>query len=315
MRPKMRVRRLFTFCAIIGLLLLLSPLYKAHCQNYIEYKVQINGDNSADWTITKVSGIDASIDVSGFQQRVIALIDAAANATQREMAVDEDSLQMSDEIFWDTRSRKTIYAFTWQNFSMTENGKITFGDVFRITDFFDQLYGDGALQISYPSTHSILSVSPRPDERDDSVPMLKWLGTEYFINGEPSIALVSKSQGESGDGWQQYAIMGIGSAAAVAAFLAGVYVFRRREKKAGVFKTATLAGLPLIESDEEKIIKIIRSSGGNMRQSAITEQCGFSKAKASQLLAVLEQKGVITRYKRGRDKIVTLNKRATGEQA
>jgi uncharacterized membrane protein len=311
----MRVRRLFIFCTISTLLLLLLPLYKAHCQNYVEYKVQIKDDNSADLTITKVSGIDAPIDVGGFQQRVITLVGAAADETQREMAVDEDSLQMRDDISWDTQSRKTIYAFTWQNFSITENGKITFGDVFRVTDFFGQLYGDGALQISYPSTYSILSVSPRPDERDDSVQMLKWLGTEYFINGKPSIALVSKSQGESGDGWQQYAIMGIGSAATVAAFLAGVYVFRRRRKKAGVSKTVTLAGLPLIESDEEKIIKIIRSSGGNVRQSAITEQCGFSKAKTSQLLAVLEQKGVITRYKRGRDKIVTLNKRATGEQA
>jgi uncharacterized membrane protein len=311
----MRVRRLFIFCAISALLLLLLPLYKAHCQNYVEYKVQIKDDNSADLTITKVSGIDSPIDVGGFQQRVITVVGAAADETQREMAVDEDSLQMRDDISWDTQSRKTTYAFTWQNFSITENGKITFGDVFRVTNFFGQLYGDGALQISYPSTYSILSVSPRPDERDDSVQMLKWLGTEYFINGEPNIALVSKSQGESGDGWQQYAIMGIGSAAAVAAFLAGVYVFRRRRKKAGVSKTVTLAGLPLIESDEEKIIKIIRSSGGNVRQSAITEQCGFSKAKTSQLLAVLEQKGVITRYKRGRDKIVTLNKQATGEQA
>ena len=51
-----------------------------------------------------------------------------------------------------------------------------------------------------------------------------------------------------------------------------------------------------------------------MRQSAIAEQCRFSKAKTSQLLAVLEQKKVITRYKKGRDKIVTLNERVTGEK-
>ena len=312
MRPKMRVRRLIIFCAISALLLLLLPLYTAHCQNYVEYKIQINSDNSAAWTITKVSSIDTSIDVGGFQQRVVTLIDAAANATQREMTLDANSLEMSDDISWETQSRKTVYAFKWQNFSVTDNGEITFGDVFRVADFFNQLYGNGALQISYPSTYSILSVSPRPDERDDSVQALKWLGTEYFINGKPSITLASKSQSESGDGWQQYAIMGTGSAVAVAASLVGVYVLRRRKSQAGVSKTATLAGVLPIESVEEKIIKIIRSSGGNMRQSAITEQCGFSKAKTSQLLAALEQKGVITRYKRGRDKIVTLNERVTG---
>jgi uncharacterized membrane protein len=38
----------------------------------------------------------------------------------------------------------------------------------------------------------------------------------------------------------------------------------------------------------------------------IAEQCRFSKAKTSQLVAALEQKGVVRRYKKGRDKIVTL---------
>lgn len=309
----MRIRRLLSLCALSALLLLLMPLYEAHCQNYIEYKVQINGDNSADWTITRVSDINTDIDVAGFQKRVITLVGIAANETQRVMSVDESSMQMSDEISWETQSRKTVYSFTWQNFSIAENGKITFGDVFRVTDFFGQLYGDGALQINYPSTYAISSVSPRPDERDDSVQTLKWLGTEYFINGEPQITLIGKSQSANADLWQQYTIIGAGLAVAVAALLVGVYVFRRRKSKARASKTATLAGVPLVESDEEKIIKLIRSSGGNMRQSAITEQCRFSKAKTSQLLTALEQKGVITRYKRGRDKIVTLNERATGE--
>lgn len=292
-------------------MLLLMPLYGARCQNYIEYKVQIHGDNSADWTITRISGIDTDIDVAGFQERIITLIEAAANETQREMAVDENSLQLIDDISWETQSRRTVYAFKWQNFSTVENGKITFGDVFYIADFFGQLYGDGALQITYPSTHSILSVSPRPDDRDDSVQTLKWLGTGYFINGEPEIVLVDKAQ--SGDWWQQYAVIGAILMAAVASLAIGVYVFRRRKAKARVATTAAPGGMLLIESDEEKIVKLIRSSGGKMRQSAVTEQCRFSKAKTSQLLAALEQKGVITRYKRGRDKIVTLNERATGE--
>jgi hypothetical protein len=308
----MRIRRLLSFCAISVLLLLLMPLHEARCQSHVEYKVQVNGDNSADWTITRVSDINTDIDIIGFQERVITLVDTAANETHREMGVDEDSLQMTDEISWETQSRKTVYSFTWQNFSISENGKITFGDVFRASDFFGQLYGDGALQISYPSTYVVLSVSPRPNERDDSAQTLKWLGTEYFINGEQEIILEDKSQSMSSGEWQQYIIIA-GLAVAVAVTLAGVYVFRRRKSKARASKAATLVGVPLIESGEEKIIKLLRASGGNMRQSAITEQCRFSKAKTSQLLAALEQKGVITRYKRGRDKIVTLNERVTGE--
>ena len=313
----MRISRLSTICLISALVLLVLPIYGTRCQNYnrVEYKVEVHSDKSADWMVTRVSSIDTDIDVTGFQERVMALIDVAANSTQREMALDEDSLQLIDDISWETQTRKTVYAFKWQNYSIIENEKLTFGDVFRVKTFFRQLYGDGALQINYPSTYSILSVSPRPDDRDDTAQMLKWLGTEYFINGEQEVVLADKSQNTNGDWWQQYNLLAAILAIAIASLLAGVYVLRRRKLKAQVAATASLAGVSLIESDEERIINLMRSSGGKMRQSAITEQCKFSKAKTSQLLASLEHKGAVTRYKRGRDKIVTLKERATGEHS
>ena len=61
-----------------------------------------------------------------------------------------------------------------------------------------------------------------------------------------------------------------------------------------------------MENDEERTVKLIRSSGGVCINPPSTDQLGFSKAKTSQLLAVLERKGVIRRYKKGRDKIVVL---------
>ena len=172
-------------------------------------------------------------------------------------------------------------------------------------------YGDGVLQITYPEAYAVSSVTPQPDERDDAVQTLKWLGTTFFINGAPEMVLVDKAQ--SGSWWQQYAVIVV-IVAAGALFGGGAYMFRRRKSHTSAAAKVTLADAPLVESDEDKIVKLVRASGGKMRQSAITEQCRFSKAKTSQLLAVLEQKGVVTRYKRGRDKIVTLNERATGEK-
>ena len=309
----MRFRRLANICVIGVLVLLLAPVYEAHCQSYVEYKVQINGDGSADWAITRVSGIDTDIDVIGFQERVVVLVDAAEDVTQREMAVNEDSLQMIDEIFWETQSRKTVYAFTWQNFSSVKAGKITFGDVFDVTGFFGQLYGQGALQISYPSTCDVVSVSPRADERDDSSQTFKWFGSDYFGNAEHEIVLLDRSQSAGNGDWQQYVVIGAGLAIAAAALLVGFYVLRRRRARTIACQKAVVAGARGIESDEEKIIKVVRSSGGSVRQSTITEWCRFSKAKTSQLLTALEQKGVIKRYKRGRDKIVTLTEKGTGE--
>jgi uncharacterized membrane protein len=50
-----------------------------------------------------------------------------------------------------------------------------------------------------------------------------------------------------------------------------------------------------------------------MRQSDIKDNFRFSKAKTSQLLAALEKRGAITRYKNGRDKIVNLNEEVVGD--
>jgi len=78
-------------------------------------------------------------------------------------------------------------------------------------------------------------------------------------------------------------------------------------------RTIEPGGLLGLVSDEEKAVKLIKSSGGSLHQSAITDQLGFSKAKTSQLLTVLEHKGVIRRFKRGRDKIVVLVQESKGE--
>src|SRR4030067_2291579 len=143
----MRLSRLIFVGVVLILMLLLLPLHNAQCQDYIEYKIQTNLGSSAYWTITKVSDINATIDLEGFQQRVESLIEAASIMTGREMSLDVNSLQVSDEISWDTQSKTTVYAFTWQNFTIIEEGQITFGDVFQVPGFFSQLYGAGALRI------------------------------------------------------------------------------------------------------------------------------------------------------------------------
>src|SRR4030067_3492142 len=136
----MRLSRLVFVGAVCILMLMLLPLHNAQCQDYIEYKIQINLDSSAAWTITKVSDINATIDLEGFQQRVESLIEGAGIKTGREMSLDVNSLQVSDEISWETQSRTTVYAFNWQNFTVIEESEIVFGDVFQTSGFFSQLY-------------------------------------------------------------------------------------------------------------------------------------------------------------------------------
>jgi uncharacterized membrane protein len=218
------------------------------------------------------------------------------------MTLDEESLQMATTISQSTTIECT---FKWQNFSANQNGKIVFGDVFRVKDFFNQLYGDGDLQITYPSMYVVESVSPTPSRQNSTFQTLEWFLTQDFINGKPTLTLVNSSSNQNVYDWQQTVLIALGSATIIAGALIGFYVFRRRNRKEPSQQSMAFEGT-VMESDEEEIIEALRSSGGSLHQSMIVEQCRFSKAKTSQLLTVLEQKGVVRRYKKGRDKIVIL---------
>ena len=309
----METHRLTACCAILLLLLLLLPIYKVNCQDYIEYKVKINSDGSAAWVIAKVSDVNASIDTwEGFQTKVFNLVDSAANVTKRAMAVDENSLQINTTI--SSGSKTTEYLFVWQNFSVNSNDELMFGDVFGVNGFFTQLYGEASLQISYPSTYTVKAVVPEPNVRDESACTLRWYRTQEMVNGKSSVILADKQIENTQSGIpQQYAIIGAVSAIGVAASLTGLYAIKRNKPTTKINTTGALASAVQVESEEDKILNILRTSGNTMRQSDITEQCRFSKAKTSQLLAALEKGGVITRYKKGRDKIVTLMDRVKGE--
>jgi uncharacterized membrane protein len=208
-----------------------------------------------------------------------------------------------------------VYKFQWENFSKIEGEQIIIGDVFQVSNFFSQyLYGDGAVYMSYPAEYVVVGpVQPEPSTQNDSIQLLSWLGTADF-NGSTRIVLEEKSATTGLSGSLEEDVVLIMILAAIAAGSVGFYMSRNnRKKKMRAPETPELRSLPGMESDQEKAVKLIKSSGGSLRQSTITDQLGFSKAKTSQLLAVLEHKGVIRRYKRGRDKIVVLVKESKGE--
>ena len=314
----MKVNRLTICCSIFLLLLILLPIYRANCQDYTEYNIKINSDGSATWVITKVSDVNAPIDTwTGFQEKIFALVDSAASITKREMAIDETSLQINTTI--SGGSKTTEYLFIWQNFSTTKNGELIFGDVFWVNGFFTHLYGDSSVQISYPSNYNVKTVSPMPNGMDESAKTLRWFRSQDLVNGNPSIVLVSLDSlpdtgNTNGGGWQTYAFIGAALGVVILASLGGFFFYKRRKTNNENAKDNLSISMMQVESGDEKILGLLKVSGGTLRQSVITEQSGFSKAKASQLLTVLENRGVIIRYKKGRDKIVVLNERAKGKK-
>jgi len=285
---------------------------RVEAQSYItQYRVQLNSDNSATWTITQVSGINGTVDTwAGFQNKVTALVDAAANQTNRQMSIDDNSLQMSTYIS-ENNSKSTEYDFTWLNFSVTKNGQMVVGDVFSVNGFFGQLYGDGELQINYPANYTLQSVNPNPDQKDLNSQTLEWVWTPSFLAKNPSIVLgTPKTVAASSSLPSPFLLASVSAIAIVAAAAAAWFLVMNRRQK--VKESLVLPTLTLPVSEEEKVLRMLRSTGGSTFQSAITEQCRFSKAKTSQLLTALERNGKVRRYKRGRDKIVNLVEQTKG---
>jgi uncharacterized membrane protein len=315
--------RVIASALVLCLIVLVTSICGAQSQaNVVQYSIVVNSDGSASWTITEVTSINSTTDTwNGFIQRALSVVAAVAVQTGREMAVDNGSFEMTTTNFQDSQSKTTDYLFTWLNFSILQGASLAFGDVFRVNNFFDQLYGDGTMQVAYPPTYVVQSVSPSPNQRSDSQHVLEWLGTQFFVDGNPYITLTLYSspisdQTKGNTDWQLYVLIAVSVAAAFSVFLAGFYVVRRHKRKTSDLAEAlALANASVLETEEQKVLKVIRSRGGSMFQSAITEICSFSKAKTSQLLSALERKGVVRRYKKGRDKIVTLVEQGKGEKS
>jgi uncharacterized membrane protein len=199
------------------------------------------------------------------------------------------------------------YKFEWENFSQVEGSRILIGDVFRTANFFDRLYGDGQVYITYPSQYAVETVKPTPFAQNDSIQTLEWLGTADLENGTTIVLIQESSVSNVIDALRENAVLIVGLVAIAAGSSAVLFSFmRNRKKKISTLERVEPRNLPIMENDEERTVKLIRSSGGTLYQSAVTDQFGFSKAKTSQLLGVLEHKGIIKRYRKGRDKIVVL---------
>jgi hypothetical protein len=296
--------KISTLMLTLTLCLLAAPIGTVHSQNQVEYYIRIDANGTADWTIRQTLPMSASHDdLNTFQYKIESLLKNVVDNTSRNMTVIADSITssaMGSYILVE-------YEFYWTDFGEKENSNIVIGDVFHVPDFFAQLYGDGEISFSYPEQYVIEAVSPPPAKRDDSNQLLEWLGAADF-NSNANIVLRQPEPDHSLIEVLKQNMMLILSIVVVIGGLAGtIYMLSRRNRKTRKPEEIFLTENPLmLETEEEKVIKLLKSKGGNMYQSAITDDLGFSRAKTSLLLSTLERNGIIKRLKRGRDKIVTL---------
>ena len=295
------MKQAIAFLVIVITLLLLAEALAV--SEHIEYSISLNEDGSALWTIIHVTDIDSPVQGwEEFEQRLLSTIEASKENTARNMTLDFESLEMSTNIHWETSSKTTVYVFHWQNFSLIEKGQISFGDVFAEQIFF-LLYGDGELYVTYPAEYILSSTSFHPNQLDESTQTMHWYRTQDFLVGAQNILLVAKGAGVNNfSNLFAAAVLGSGGLFIVAI---GFFIFKRRRRQ--MEKLSKLDRPPSwqeAESDQEKILQLLQSSGGNLKQSEVCDKLRFSRAKTSLLLTEMEKNSLIKRYKKGKNKIV-----------
>jgi IclR helix-turn-helix domain len=217
----------------------------------------------------------------------------AAAATSRPMEITDFA---GDAVIQTTPTGRygvVYFSFNWKNFAKTVPD-LAIGDAFAGGLY---LAKDNTLVIRYPSGYSVSGAEPAPDQVRDG---LIWYGQRSFGAGEPRLVFE-----KTGFPWLPLLLGGL----LCVLILGGLYMVlsKRRvpEPVEAEDPPVTLSETELL-SLEDRIIQLLKTSGGEQYQSEIVKTLGLPKSTVSATLNDLHQRGVIQKVKKGRENLIRL---------
>ncbi len=280
--------------------------------------------------------------ISSFRERIVRLVETAANATDRPMRAD--SFTASTRIEGGPRQYGVVeYRFRWTGFAAERDGGLAVGDVFESGYYLGE---DELLIVDAPPDHEIDTAAPTPDTRDDAV--VGWSGPVDFGDGRPSVRTVGgDATGATGPdtGTEPAAnddpfplpLLGVG-VGVVALVSLGAFLLRSRDRNSpenggesdgrdepeddghpgGAGNGGTDdqdedgggdGGVPVDDetllTDEERVVTLLERNGGRMRQSDIADELGWSASKTSRTLSSMDG-DEIEKFRLGNENVIDL---------
>ncbi|WP_411715040.1 helix-turn-helix transcriptional regulator [Natronomonas sp.] len=293
--------------------------------------ISLAEDGDAEWAIEYRVRLDSEEDETAFEEyradlestpetyrerlhnRMNATAEDASNATGREMAIRDVSVDASRENLPQEYGVVT-YTFEWTNFAAVDGDRLVAGDA------VDSLFLDNEteLLIEWPNGYALVGV--RPDSDDVRENAVLWEGPKRFASGEPRLEVAPESDvdegGEpTGESGSRLPLVGI--ALLVVALLGSVGILIRRdigpfggdggETASTVDDEATpppTAGD--LRSNEEQVLRLIEEQGGRMKQADVAEELGWTAAKTSQVTTQLREDGTLDAFRLGRENVLEL---------
>lgn len=304
-----------TICLLLTIAVLQSISIKVDGQEELEWKViikvTVNADGSASWIIERRTELQTEyetalflnytgvLSLDFFVDNIKSQVSYASLITGRNMRAENFQWNISKLSIPTGLEGVIQFQFDWVGFAENINNKeIKIGDTF--TGELD-LSKDDTLMICYPADYNIEFIYPTPDETEKREKAIIWYGPKNFGAGEPTVFLKKEEYNlfQTLDVKLLVSIITI-----VCLSLICLWLYNERRKYL-IEKALKTSKVPLL-SDEETVRMMLKEAGGSMLQSDIKERCGFSKAKISGLLKSMEEKGIIKRKRKGREKLVTL---------
>jgi uncharacterized membrane protein len=308
----MRSKSWFGLIALTAILLVNIPVIACAASELpdysITYKINIGEDGTANWHVEYRTLLASDVDREAFDDYAKNLSSTylpqfqdlmrrsaaqAAAATSRPMDISDFSggavIQTSP-----TGSFGVVYyTFNWKNFAK-KSTDLAVGDAFAQGLF---LAKDHTLIIQYPSGYTVSSAKPAPDQERDG---LIWYGQRSFGAGEPEIVFEKP-------GFSFLPVLLV-SGFTIAA-VAGVFIVVSKRRR-NIQDESDEGMVQLSEADlislEERIIQLIKTSGGEQYQSDIVRKLGLPKSTVSATLNDLHQRGIIQKIKKGRENLIRL---------
>ncbi|PSP17873.1 hypothetical protein BRC62_04145 [Halobacteriales archaeon QH_10_67_13] len=270
----------------------------------------------------------AFLDRTNYTQRVKTFATVAQEQTGREMVIENVSVEAFREPVGEFDGVIT-YQFTWHGFADVADD----GTTMRAgRAFLPQMIPDSTtLIMNWPSGVTPAEVAPGPDERRDGAAL--WSGPEQFAADEPRVVLESESGSFGVVPWpgvgsndQFLALITVGGALVTISLggivgVATIVRYRRGSdaetasegtQTAGGAGTATSAteGTPdpddELLSNEERVLALLETQNGRVKQQRLVEEFGWSETKTSEVVGELKDAGKIDVYRLGRENVLTL---------
>ncbi len=288
-------------------------------------------DDVAGWDATAANGTDGYM--ADFASQMKSYVARISTDAGRPMEVRDVNVTVEKSQPYTTSDNGSVtygvirYQFTWTNFAMVR------GDILEVGDAFVDglvLNSEDSVQIILPPNYKVLSVSPAYDDFNDKYrPEVIWYGNSanstdqgarLFSSGEPSITIQQESGSLFSFGW--WMIIPVVILSALIGFGAAYLLYRKKESPYVPPEAVIESPEPEVEqpakpqqqaggerymSDEEKIIKYLEESGGQMFQSDLVKKTDFSKSKLSMVLSELKEKGKIIKIKKGKENLIRLS--------